>query len=223
MRVLVVEDEPVLANALCAMLRQAGYAVDGAADGEEALAYTDAYRYDVVVLDLMLPRLNGFEVVQTLRRRRCESPVLLLTARGDTASKVRGLDLGADDYLTKPFERDELLARIRALLRRPAQDRTSVLAAADVTLDPATRQVTRAGSVVPLTAREYQLLEYLLRNKNRVLSRERIFEHVWSSSYVGSPKIVDVYMTYLRRKLDDNRDPRLIHTLRGQGFVLRTS
>jgi DNA-binding response OmpR family regulator len=221
MRVLVVEDEPVLAEALHRMLRDVGYLVDGAADGDEALEYARAYHYDVVILDAMLPRRDGFVTLGDLRRLRCDSAVLMLTARSDLDSKVRGLDLGADDYLTKPFERQELLARIRALLRRPAQDRSGVLKAGDLTLDPAARDVSRGGARIRLTAREYQLLEFLLRNKNRVQSRERIFEHVWSEDYVGSLKIVDVYVTYLRRKVDEGRNVKLIHTLRGHGYVLK--
>jgi DNA-binding response OmpR family regulator len=221
MRVLVVEDEPVLAEALLRMLRDVGYLVDGAADGDEALEYARAYHYDVVILDAMLPRRDGFATLSDLRRLRCDSAVLMLTARSDLDSKVRGLDLGADDYLTKPFERQELLARIRALLRRPAQDRDGVLKAGDLTLDPAARHASRGDARVALTAREYQLLEFLLRNKNRVQSRERIFEHVWSEDYVGSLKIVDVYVAYLRRKVDEGRDVKLIHTLRGHGYVLK--
>ena len=221
MRVLVVEDEPVLADALARTLRHAGYVVDRAADGDEALEFAAAYAYDVVVLDAMLPRRDGFAVIRSLRERRCASAVLMLTARADLDSKVRGLDLGADDYVTKPFEQEELLARIRALLRRPGDDRGGVLAAADLALDPASRRVTRGGSPVPLTRREYQLLEFLLRNKNRVQSRERIFEHVWSEDYVGSLKIVDVYVTYLRRKIDDGREVKLIQNHRGHGYVLQ--
>jgi DNA-binding response OmpR family regulator len=221
MRLLVVEDEPVVAEALARMLRHAGYLVDGAADGDEALEYAGVYRYDLIVLDAMLPRRDGFAVLKALRQRRCASPVLMLTARTDTGSKVRGLDTGADDYLTKPFEHDELLARIRALLRRPGPERAGALHAADLTLDPATREVRRAGVLVSLTTREYQLLECLLRHKNRVQSREQIFEGVWSENFVGSLKIVDVYITYLRRKLDDGRDVKLIQTLRGHGYVLK--
>lgn len=222
MRVLVVEDERTLAVALCRMLRDVGYLVDCAVDGDEALAYVAAYQYDVVVLDAMLPHRDGFATLEAMRQRRCSAAVLMLTARSDLPSRVRGLDLGADDYLTKPFEREELLARIRALLRRSIPERDAVLSAGDLTLDPATREVSRGGSVIPLTAREYQLLEFLLRNKNRVQSRERIFEHVWSGTYVGSLKIVDVYITYLRRKLDDDRTTKLIQTRRGHGYILQT-
>ena len=221
MRVLVVEDEHLLAEALVRMLGAAGYLVDHAADGDEALAYAAAYHYDVVVLDAMLPQRDGFATLKELRQRRCGSAVLMLTARIDLGSKVRGLDLGADDYLTKPFEHDELLARIRALLRRPGPERGGVLAAGDLVLDPATREASRGGLSLALTAREYQLLEFLLRNRNRVQSRECIFEHVWSDHYAGDLKIVDVYVSYLRRKLDDGRDMKLIHTLRGHGYVLK--
>jgi DNA-binding response OmpR family regulator len=221
MRVLVVEDERVLADALGRMLQDAGYLVDRAVDGHEALEFTASYHYDVIVLDAMLPVLDGFDALRALRGARCDSAVLMLTARSDLVSKVRGLDLGADDYLTKPFERDELLARIRALLRRPSADRDAVLVVGDLTLDPASRAATRAGASIPLSAREYQLIEFLQRNKNRVQTRERIFDHVWSADYVGSLRIVDVYVAYLRRKVDDGHRVKLLHTLRGHGYVMR--
>lgn len=221
MKLLVVEDEPKLARSLRRALERAGYTVDTASDGEMALDYARVYAYDLVLLDVMLPKLDGFGVLGKLRQARFEAPVLMLTAREDTASKVRGLDLGADDYVAKPFELEELLARVRALLRRGGPDRSGVLTVADLVLDPAAKQVSRGGCVVSLTAREYQLLEFFLRNKNRVLSREVIYEHVWSSDFFGTLKIVDVYVNYLRVKLDQNFSPKLLHTVRGLGYVLR--
>lgn len=221
MRILLVEDEPKLAASLRGSLERLGQAVDVAGDGEMALDYARIYPYDLMVLDVMLPKLDGFEVLRRLRSRRVHCPVLMLTARDDIASKVRGLDLGADDYLAKPFELDELLARVRALLRRPGPERSGLLTIGDLVLDPAAKAVSRAKRRLSLTAREYQLLEFLLRNKGRVLSREVIYEHVWSSSFSGTLKIVDVYVNYLRGKLDRDFHPKLLQTVRGLGYVLR--
>jgi DNA-binding response OmpR family regulator len=221
MKLLVVEDEPKLARSLRGSLERAGYAVDLASDGAAALDRAEVYEYDLVLLDVMLPKLDGFEVLKRLRDIRFRAPVLMLTAREDTSSKVRGLDLGADDYLAKPFDLEELLARIRALLRRDATDRSASLRIADLVLDPAAMSVTRAGRLLTLTAREYQLLEFLLRNKGRVLSRDVIYDHVWSTDYVGNLKIVDVYVNYLRSKIDEGFRPPLLATVRGLGYVLR--
>jgi DNA-binding response OmpR family regulator len=202
MKLLVVEDEGKLARSLASSLERAGYAVDLAFDGEAALDRADAYDYDLVLLDIMLPKLDGFQVLKRLRDGRISAPVLMLTAREDTKSKVRRLDLGADDYLAKPFELEELLARIRALLRRDASDRSALLRIGDLVFDPAAKRVTRAGRLLALTAREYQLLEFLLRNKGRVLSRSVIYDHVWSRDFTGNLKIVDVDVNYLRSKID---------------------
>jgi len=221
MKILVVEDESKLALSLQAALERAGYTVDIASDGEMALDYARVYTYDLVLLDVMLPKLDGFGVLRRLRQGRIDTPVLMLTARDDTASKVQGLDFGADDYVTKPFELTEILARIRALLRRRGPDRSGVLTAADLVLDPAAKSVTRCGRPLALTAREYQLLEFFLHNKNRVLSRGVIYEHVWSSDFSGTLKIVDVYLNYLRGKVDEGFKPKLLHTVRGFGYVLR--
>jgi DNA-binding response OmpR family regulator len=221
MKLLVVEDEPKLARSLAGSLERAGYTVDLAFDGAAALDYAGVYEYDLVLLDVMLPKLDGFQVLKRLRDSRFPAPILMLTAREDTRSKVLGLDLGADDYVAKPFELEELLARVRALLRRDASDRSALLRIADLVLDPAARRVTRAGRPLSLTAREYQLLEFLLRNKGRVLSRDAIYEHVWSSDFSGNLKIVDVYVNYLRSKIDEGFAPRLLATVRGLGYVLR--
>jgi len=221
MKVLVVEDEPKLARSLRGSLERAGYAVDLAFDGEAALDYAGTYDYDLVLLDVMLPKLDGFQVLRRLRDHRFPAPILMLTAREDTKSKVRGLDCGADDYVAKPFELEELLARIRALLRRDASDRSAMLRIADLVLDPAAKRVSRAGRSLPLTAREYQLLEFLLRNKGRVMTRDVIYDHVWSSDFTGNLKIVDVYVNYLRSKIDEDFEPKLLATVRGLGYVLR--
>ncbi len=221
MKLLVVEDEPKLARSLRGSLERAGYAVDLALDGETALGYAGSYDYDLVLLDVMLPKLDGFQVLKRLRDNRFPAPILMLTAREDTRSKVRGLDCGADDYMAKPFELEELLARIRALLRRDASDRSALLRIADLVLDPAAKSVARAGRSLTLTAREYQLLEFLLRNKGRVLTRDVIYDHVWSSDFTGNLKIVDVYVNYLRSKIDEDFEPKLLATVRGLGYVLR--
>ena len=222
MRILVVEDERKLASALRQALEGRGYCVDLAHDGEEALDYFAANEFDLVLLDVMLPKQDGFHVVRQLRARRCSVPVLLLTAREDTESKVRGLDSGADDYLAKPFDLPELLARIRALLRRGTGERAATLAAADLEVDPAAMTVRRAGRWLSLTTREYQLLELLMRNNNRVLSREAIFDRIWAGHFGGTVKIVDVYINYLRGKVDHGFEPKLLHTVRGVGYALRT-
>ena len=221
MKLLVVEDEGKLARSLRAALERAGHVVDIAGDGEMALDFARVYSYDLVLLDVMLPKLDGYEVLRRLRGRGDAAPVLMLTAREDVSSKVRGLDTGADDYLTKPFELDELLARVRALLRRRGPERSGLLTVRDLVLDPAMKLVSRAERRLSLTAREYQLLEFFLRNKERVLSREVIYEHVWSSDFSGTLKIVDVYVNYLRGKMDRDFHPKLLHTVRGLGYVLR--
>ena len=221
MRILVVEDEPKLARALQKGLSEEQYAVDVAHDGEDGLAMALDGVHDLVVLDIMLPKRDGLAVLRELRNRRSQTPVLLLTARDAVADRVTGLDTGADDYLVKPFAFDELLARIRALLRRRGGDRAAVLAAAELTLDPATREVRRAGKKIDLTPKEYALLEYLLRNKGRVLSRALIAQHVWDYHFDSSTNVIDVYINYLRKKVDADFTPRLIHTVRGAGYVLR--
>ncbi|MBC7342854.1 MAG: response regulator transcription factor [Clostridia bacterium] len=221
MRLLVVEDEPNLLQAMVRRLKEEGYGVDGATDGEEALAYVATVAYDAIILDLMLPRLSGLEVLREMRNRRLLYPVLILTARDATEDKVKGLDLGADDYLTKPFSFDELLARLRAILRRAGQPRLgTVLKAADLEVDTIARKVTRAGQTILLTSKEYALLEYLIRNQGQVLTRSQIAEHVWDYDFNGMSNIVDVYIRYLRRKIDDPFEPKLIQTIRGSGYRL---
>ena len=221
MRILVVEDERKVASFIRQGLQEEGHAVEVAADGAAALDLALASPgYDLVVLDVMLPRRDGFEVLRTLRRQKIRTPVLLLTAKDGVADKVAGLDLGADDYLTKPFAFEEFLARVRALLRRGAGQSAPVLKLADLSLDPATREVTRGGRRITLTAREHALLEYFLRNVGRVLTRPMIAQHVWGLDFDPESNIVDVYVGYLRRKIDGAADRRLLHTVRGAGYKL---
>jgi DNA-binding response OmpR family regulator len=222
MRILVVEDERKVASFIRQGLEEEGHAVEVAGDGEAALELIlDDRPYDLIVLDVMLPRRDGFKVLAALREQRIQSPVLLLTARDTVRDKVFGLDLGADDYLTKPFAFEEFLARVRALLRRGAGAPAPVLRVADLALDPATREVLRGGRRITLTAREYALLEYFLRNAGRVLTRPMIAEHVWGLDFDTETNIIDVYVGYLRRKLDAGGEPPLLHTVRGAGYVLK--
>jgi len=221
MRVLVVEDERKVADFLKKGLEEEGYAVEVAYDGEEALALAETCSYDIIILDIMLPGRDGLDVLRRLRAKRVSTPILILTARDSVEDKVEGLDSGADDYLTKPFAFAELLARIRALLRRGKPELPPKLEAADLVLDPATREVRRGGKLIELTNREYALLEYLLRNKGRVLTRSMILEHVWGYHFDPGTNIVDVYINYLRNKIDRGFEKKLIHTVRGVGYVLR--
>jgi len=222
MRVLVVEDERKVASFIRQGLTEEGHTVDVALDGAEGLDLAlGGPPYDLIVLDVMLPRRDGLSVLKTLRDRRVPSPVLLLTARDSVPDKVTGLDLGADDYLTKPFAFEEFLARARALLRRGSDQRTAVLRLADLALDPATREVTRGDRRIGLTTREHALLEYFLRNAGRVLTRPMLAEHVWGLDFASESNIIDVYVGYLRRKIQVEGEPRLLHTVRGAGYVLK--
>jgi heavy metal response regulator len=221
MRILVVEDEKKVASFVQRGLEAEHYTVDVAHDGDTGLARALEGHHDLLILDLMLPGRDGAAVLRELRQRRHALPILLLTARAAVTDKVRGLDLGADDYLTKPFEFAELLARVRALLRRGAGAPAPALTVADVILDPATREVTRRGRRIELTAREYALLEFFLRNPGRVLSRALIAQHVWGVSFDTFTNVIDVYVNYLRRKIDADFEPKLLHTVRGAGYVLK--
>ncbi len=220
MRILVVEDEHRIAAFLKRGLVEEGYAVDVAYDGDEALDWYAIAPYDLIVLDLLLPDQSGIAVCRTLRQRGVHTPILMLTARDAIEDRVTGLDVGADDYLTKPFAFSELLARIRALLRREPGARSLVLRIADLTLDPATHIVTRAGAVIPLANKEYQILEYLMRNENRALTRTMIAEHAWDYEFDNASNVIDVHIRALRRKLDDAYPTKLIHTVRGVGYRL---
>ena len=221
MRILVAEDEQDLNRLICRTLERAGYGVDACGDGEAALAYLDGADYDCMVLDIMMPKLDGRQVLQSLRSRGAAVPVILLTALDSVQDRVSGLDLGADDYLVKPFDLDELLARIRAVTRKYGVQKTSVCTLADLAVDTASRTVTRAGRNIRLSAKEYAILEYLIRNQGIVISRARLEDHIWNYDYAGGSNVVDVYLAYLRKKIDSGFDQKLIHTVRGAGWVLR--
>jgi DNA-binding response OmpR family regulator len=220
MRILVVEDYAPLASSIVSALREAGWAADHAADGEEAVTFAEASRYDAIVLDLMLPKLSGLEVLAKLRAKGNDSAVLILTARDGVGDRVEGLDTGADDYLVKPFALAELLARLRALVRRRYQGATPTLKIADLVLDTAGRTVQRAGKSITLSAREYAVLEYLASRRGQVVTRAEIWDHVYDFASEPSSNVVDVYIGYLRRKVDQGHEKRLIHTRRGQGYLL---
>ena len=220
MRVLIVEDEVKIARAIRRGLEHEGYATDVVATGEEAILRATENDYDAVVLDVRIPAPDGFAVCRQMRARNRWAPVLMLTARDSVEDRIRGLDAGADDYLVKPFSFGELLARLRALLRRAPAERPATLRAGDVTLDPATHLVTRAGRPVELSAREFALLEFLMRHAGQVLTRTAMLEHVWDYRYDGDSNVVDVYIGYLRRKLEEPFGAPLIRTVRGVGYIL---
>jgi two-component system copper resistance phosphate regulon response regulator CusR len=223
MRILLIEDEQKVSALVKRGLTAERYAVDVAADGIEGLEFTDAYPYDLIVLDLMLPRLTGADVLRRIRRTNTSVPVLVLTARDSIDDKVTIFELGADDYLTKPFAFAELLMRVKALLRRGPVNRSSTLRIGDLELDRLTQQVKRGDRRVELTAKEYALLEYLMQNPERVLSRNMIIEHVWDQSFDGITNIVDVYVRHLRSKVDDGNIFKMIRTVRGTGYMIRGS
>ena len=220
-RLLVVEDEKKVASFIKQGLEEESYAVDVASDGEEGLGMALDRVHDLIILDILLPKMDGLRILQELRREKVTTPVLLLTVRATIEDKVLGLDAGADDYLTKPFAFEELLARVRALLRRRAEAEPPVLQVADLTLDPARHVVARGGEKVELTPREFALLAYFMRNPGRVLTRTTISEHVWDYNFDTMTNVIDVYVNYLRKKIDAGREPKLIHTVRGVGYVLK--
>lgn len=220
-RVLVAEDEISLLKIISKRLREEGYSIDTCPDGQEALYYTEMAEYDCIILDWMLPGMDGITFLKNLRLKGVTTPILMLTARDAVADRVTGLDAGADDYLIKPFSFDELLARLRAILRRPAESKGTILNIADLTLNTVTHSVKRSDIILELTSKEYSVLEFLLRNKNRIITRSQIAEHVWSYDFDYSSNIVDVYIRYLRGKIDDGFDKKLIHTIRGSGYVLK--
>jgi len=226
MRILVVEDEAKVASFLRQALEEEGYQVEVAAEGEEGLRRGLAADYDLVILDWLLPGRNGLEVCRGLRQAQRPGPILMLTARDSVDDRIAGLDNGADDYLTKPFALGELLARVRALLRRSAAAQsgaTAPLTAGDLTLDPTTRRVERAGREIPLSAKEYALLEYLLRHAGQTVTRTMITEHVWGFAFDSGTNVVDVYISFLRNKIDRGRATHLIQTVRGAGYRLEAA
>jgi two-component system, OmpR family, response regulator len=221
MRILVVEDEKRLASSLRAGLEAEGFAVDTAYDGQEGLWYAREHEYDAILLDIMLPVMNGYEVCATLRAEEIWTPILMLTARVADSDQIEALDTGADDYVTKPFSFQVLLARLRSLLRRGVPERPAVLTVGDLVLDPATRVVTRGGTELSLTSRELSLLEFLMRRKGEVVTKADILGHVWDYAFEGDPNIVEVYVGRLRRKVDRPFGREDIETLRGSGYRLR--
>lgn len=220
MRILVVEDEKKVASFIKKGLEEESYAVDFSHDGEEGCYLAETNPYDLVILDIMLPSKSGLSILRELRDKGINTPILLLTARGSVEDRVTGLNAGADDYLAKPFVFAELLARVRSLLRRGGE-RSPVLKFADLTMDPVTRRVTRGGVDIELTSKEYALLEYFMRRPNQVLTRTMISEHVWESDFDTFTNVIDVYVNYLRNKIDKGNEKKLIHTIRGVGYILK--
>lgn len=221
MRILIAEDERDLNRILVKKLSAEGYSVDSCFNGTEALDFLFAADYDGAVLDIMMPGLDGYQIVEKLRREGNETPVLFLTARDSIADRVKGLDLGASDYLIKPFSFEELMARIRSMTRKASGNQSSLFSVADLSVDTASHIVCRGTEKIPLSAKEFALLELLIRNKGRVLSRDSIENSLWNFDYEGGSNVVDVYIRYLRKKLDDGHEKKLIHTIRGSGYVLR--
>lgn len=221
MRVLVVEDEQDLNRVIVKKLKMEGYSVDSCYDGEAAIDYIDMTTYDAVILDILMPKKNGYEVLKYIRQNKKQTPVLFLTAKDAPDDRIRGLDSGADDYLVKPFHFGELMARLRVMVRRSYGTKSSQLQVADLILNSDTRIVTRAGSMIDLSAKEFSMLEYFMQNEGIVLSRRRLEEHLWDFEYQGESNMIDVYIRRLRIKIDAASEPKLIHTMRGVGYVLR--
>lgn len=221
MRILIAEDERDLNSIITKKLSADGYSVDSCFDGNEAIEYLDAAEYDAVILDIMMPHTDGFGVLSHIRKQGKNTPVLFLTARDSIADKVKGLDSGANDYLVKPFSFEELMARIRAMTRKTFGMTDNILQVADLIMDTGSRTVRRGEQEIELSAKEYKLLEYLMRNRGIVLSREKIENHIWNFEYEGGTNVVDVYISYLRKKIDGNSANKLIHTVRGSGYVIK--
>jgi two-component system, OmpR family, copper resistance phosphate regulon response regulator CusR len=221
MRILVIEDEVKVADFIKRGLKEEGYAVDVARDGEEGFFQATTNQYDVILLDIMLPKLDGLSLCRKLRQERVRAPIMMLTAKDSVKDKVRGLDSGADDYLSKPFSFEELLARIRVLLRKRNDREPTTLQLADLALDLISHKVTRAGKEIPLTSKEYSLLEYLMRNAGTIITRTMISEHVWDINFDTFTNVIDVYINYLRNKIDKGARIKLIHTIRGRGYILK--
>lgn len=221
MRILIVEDEKSLNRIMAKQLKASGYSVDCAFNGEEAYELISMTDYDAAVFDVMMPKIDGFSLLKKIRKEGNSLPVLFLTARDSIEDRVEGLDIGADDYLVKPFAFEELLARIRVLIRKNSVSKSNIITVADLTVDISSRKVTRCGKDISLSAKEYELLQYLAVNNGIVLSREKIEDHIWNYDYEGGTNVVDVYIRYLRKKIDEGFNKKLIHTVRGMGYVLR--
>lgn len=221
MRILFAEDEKSLNKIITKQLKAAGYSVDSCFDGGEAYDLITMTDYDAAIFDVMMPVMNGFDLVKKIRAKGIDVPVLFLTARDSIEDRVTGLDIGADDYLVKPFSFDELSARLRVMTRKKYGKKTGVITIDDLSIDTASMHVERAGKSIPLSAKEYELLRYLAMNKGVVLSRGKIEDHIWNYDYEGGTNVVDVYIRYLRKKIDDGFDKKLIHTVRGAGYVIK--
>ncbi len=221
MRVLVIEDERNLARIIKKGLEENSFAVELSFDGEEGLYMAETFQFDAVILDVMLPKLDGFAVLEKLRSRQISVPVLMLTARGEVDDRVKGLNIGADDYLAKPFDFSELLARLRSIIRRNKGEASSVMKISDLEIDMNSHTVKRAGQELKLSATEYRILEYFVMNRDRVISRTEIIEHVYDTNYDLDSNVINVYINYLRNKVDKGFDMQLIHTIRGSGYILK--
>lgn len=221
MRLLVAEDEKDMNRLITRALEKEGYGVDSCFDGEEAMDYRESAEYDGVILDIMMPKMDGHQVLKKLRARGSDLPVLFLTARDSIADRVAGLDLGADDYLIKPFDFDELLARVRAMMRKRSGHKTSVITIGDLKIDTGSHEVTRGDRSIELSSREYSILEYMAMHPGQVLSREQIETHVWNFDYSGGSNVVDVYISYLRKKIDGKENVKLIRTVWGTGWMIK--
>lgn len=221
MRLLIAEDEKSLNKTLSERLTKAGYCVDNCFDGEDAVYYIENTKYDGIILDIMMPKMNGFEVLKTIRNKKIYTPVLMLTAKDSEEDIICGLDTGANDYLTKPFSFDILCARIRAMLRVKENVSGVILELSDLSIDTNTRTVKRSGKIIELSSKEYAILEYLMRNKGIVVSKEKIEENIWNYDYDGSTDAIKVYIHYLRKKIDDNFENRLIHTVKNVGYMIK--
>ena len=223
MRILVAEDEKDMNHIIAKRLKAEGYSVDSCFDGIEVFDYLACAEYDAIILDIMMPRMDGLQVLKKLREQEHQIPVLLLTARDSVEDRVSGLDAGADDYLVKPFAFQELLARIRVMLRKPASVKTTVYSIADLEVHTDTHQVIRGNKEIHLSSKEFSLLRYMIQNAGIVLSREKLEQHIWNYDFSGGSNVIDVYIRYLRKKIDDGFDKKLIQTIRGEGYVLRES
>lgn len=221
MRILIAEDEKDLNQLIRRRLKDAGYSVDTCFDGKEVFDYLLCAEYDALILDIMMPKLDGVSVLRKLREDGNPVPVLLLTAKDSIEDRVTGLDAGADDYLVKPFAFEELLARLRVLLRKPLTEKSNVLTVADLSLQVDTRRVFRGGKEIQLSSKEYALLHYMMQNAGIVLSRDKLEQHVWDYDFSGGSNVIDVYIRYLRKKIDEGQEKKLIHTVRGHGYVLK--
>lgn len=221
MRLLLVEDDKSILTATAKGIEKSGYSVDTCDNGRDAQLLISLSEYDCIVLDIMLPGIDGLTILKNMRNSGNHTPVLILTAKDTVEDRVKGLDFGADDYLIKPFSLEELLARIRALMRRQGTERKNELSIADLVMDLSSHEVSRAGKKIELTSKEFAILEYLLRNKNRLLTRTQIVDHVWNYDFDCSSNIVDVYIRYIRAKIDDGFDKKLINTIRGSGYIVR--